>query len=74
MSSSIIFWTFDEVAHLVHRELEVLGNLVHGGGKGVVVHVSPVSDDVVDPAVLKEVFASPTQIVLVVAIGIIQDR
>ena len=61
----------DEVAHLVHRELEVLGNLVHGGGKGVVVHVS---DDVVDPAVFKEVFASPTQIVLVVAIGITQDR
>ena len=49
----------------------MLSIFVHGGGKGVVVHVS---DDVVDPAVLKEVFASPTQIVLVVAIGIIQDR
>ena len=53
------------MAQLFHRELEVLGDLVHGGGKGVVVHVS---DDVVDPAVLKQVFAAPTQIVLVVAV------
>ena len=48
------------MAQLFHRELEVLG-----GGKGVVVHVS---DDDVDPAVLKQVFAAPTQIVLVVAV------
>ena len=53
------------MAQLFHRELEVLGDLVHGGGKGVVVHVS---DDVVDPAVLKQVFAAPRQIVLVVAV------
>ena len=58
VSSSIIFWIFDEVAQILHRKLEVLGDLVPGGGEGVVVHVI---DDVVDPAVLKLVLAGPKQ-------------
>ena len=49
-------YSCDKVSELVDRQLEVLDDLVECGGEGLVINVR---EDVVDPAVLKQVLLCP---------------